>query len=77
MTGIRASRLGFEGGTKEKKVEEEEEKTPHMCEGIAPKGSMTYAFTLGNFLLLRPPPTPGPYNSLEAHIPASWPKSQS
>ena len=47
----------------------------------APKGSMTYAFThMGNFLLLRTPPSPqppGPYLSLEAHIPASRPKSQS
>ena len=32
-TGIWASRLGFEGGTKKKK-EEEEEKIPHMCESI-------------------------------------------
>ena len=31
-TGIWASGLGFEGGTEEKK--EEEEKIPHMCESI-------------------------------------------
>ena len=31
-TGIWASRLGFEGGGTEK--EEEEEKSPHMCESI-------------------------------------------
>ena len=47
----------------------------------APKGSMTYAFTQGNFLLLlRTPPSPkppGPYLSREAHIQASGPKSQS
>ena len=45
----------------------------------APKGSITYAFTQGDFLLLllRPPPPPGPYLSLEAHIPALRPKSQS
>ena len=51
----------------------------------APKGSMTYAFThMGSFLLLlllllrTPlPQSPGPYLSLEAHIPASRPKSQS
>ena len=53
----------------------------------APKGSMTYAFThMGNILLLlhllllRTPPSPqppGPYLSLEAHIPAWRPKSQS
>ena len=33
-TGIRASRLGFEGGTKEEKEKEKEEKIPHMCESI-------------------------------------------
>ena len=52
----------------------------------APKGSMTYAFTQGNFflllllLLLHRPPShqpPGPLLSLKAHIPASKPKSQS
>ena len=32
-TGIWASRLGFEGGTKKEKKEEEEE-IPHMCESI-------------------------------------------
>ena len=52
----------------------------------APKGSMTYAFThMGDFLLLllllllhTPLPQPrGPYLSLEAHIQALRPKSQS
>ena len=35
-TGIWASRLGFEGGGTEekKKMEEEKEKIPHMCESI-------------------------------------------
>ena len=49
---------------------------------VAPKGSMTYAFThMGDFLLLlhlllllRPPPS---NPSLEAQIPVSRPKSQS
>ena len=47
---------------------------------VAPKGSMTYAFThMGNFLLFSfvPPPPSGLYLSLEAHIPVSRPKSQS
>ena len=33
-TGIWAWRLGFEGGTKKEKKEEEKEKIPHMCESI-------------------------------------------
>ena len=42
---------------------------------MAPKGSMTYAFThMGDFLLLRLLRTPPP-PSLEAHIPALRPKS--
>ena len=40
------------------------------------KGSLTYAFNRGNFLLLHPLQPPGPYLSLEVHIPALRPKSQ-
>ena len=51
-------------------------------QGSGSKGSMTYAFTQGDFLLLLillgpPPLPPGPYLSLEAHILALRPKSQS
>ena len=49
-TGIKASRLGFEGGTKKKT--EEKEKIPHMCESIGhqplqgrcPKGNIIFQF---------------------------------
>ena len=52
---------------------------PRPSWAVAPKGSMTYAFThMGDFLLLvlHTPPPLGLYLSLEGHIPVLRPKSQ-